>query len=82
MKEDNLSYLSLEELISKKKKLQPILVVFTIIMFFGSIASLFLAIKYKDYAKLSLIGIYPLALLPGYLKMKKVNKEIKSRNTN
>lgn len=75
-----LSALSLEELIEKKKKLKSIYIGISIPMVLACTALIYFAIKSKNYALIAVAMGCSITLMPAFIEMASVNNEIKKRN--
>lgn len=79
-KTDDLSTLSIDELLEKKKKLKGIIIGIAIPMVIACLTLVYLSVKTKNYALIAVAMGSSITMLPGFVSMSAINNEIKKRN--
>ncbi|MEY4541483.1 MAG: hypothetical protein RLZZ306_3240 [Bacteroidota bacterium] len=81
MKEnDKLKELTLEELQAKYKQAKAVVIGVSIVMIIAIISLIYLAVKSKNYTKLTFIFVLPITLMPVFISLGQLKTEIKLRN--
>jgi hypothetical protein len=78
-KADDLSNLSIEQLLEKKKKLKSMCIGIAIPMVIACLTLLYLAIKTKNYALIAVAMASSITMLPGFISIGAIDNEIKKR---
>ncbi len=81
MTTNKLSNLSLEEIQSKKNKLQNIVIGLGTVMFLACGALIYLAFHNKNYGLIVVAFACLISMLPSIIVISQYNKEIKARST-
>ena len=72
--------MTLDEMLSQKKKLKAAAIGLGIVMFFAAGTLIYLAISQKNYALITVSIATLIGFLPMYISLTQLNVEIKSRN--
>jgi CDP-diglyceride synthetase len=78
---NKLSELTIEELNAKKKTLKAAAIGLGIVMLVACLALVYLALKSNNYALIVIAICCSITLLPSFIALSLINKEIKSRNS-
>lgn len=80
-KKNALAELTLEELQTKQKKLNGVVIGLGIVMAAALITLIYTVTKTKNYTLLILVFVLPITLLPTLIYLNQLSTEIKSRNS-